>query len=289
MLREAELAQHGTSAGELRAEDGTCLFYRCWATQDSAGQAKVLVLVHGIGEHSLPYAQLASHLAGQGVTVYALDLRGHGLSDGPRGTQRLRTVLSDVRALVRYVRQANPDARLFLLGESMGGAFALRYAYEHQADLDGLILVAPALEVADRMVWRPQNLPLLPCLIFCRDRPVFWLGGAPLELSSADSSFKAERAQDPLALMHVSANYLLAVADATRNWRSLASSISLPTLILQGGQDYVLKSHAARTLHSRLASADKRLFWLPEAYHTLLWDQCTGRVFAAIGSWLLER
>jgi len=288
-LRRAELARPGPAVGELIADDGAHLFYRYWLPQDGAAVARVLVLLHGIGEHSLPYAAFASHLVEQDVAVYALDLRGHGLSDGRRGTQRLRNVLDDARAFVSQVRAAHPGAQLFLLGESMGGAFALRYAHEYQQDLDGLILVAPALEVAGRMVWRPSNLTILPCLAFCRDRPVFWLGGRPLELSSADSAFKVERAQDSLALMHVSVNYLLAVSNATRGWSRMARSIRLPTLVVQGGRDYLLKSDAARKLHRQLAGPDKQLLWLPEAYHTLFWDPHSAEVFAAIGSWLVER
>jgi alpha-beta hydrolase superfamily lysophospholipase len=42
------------------------------------------VLVHGLKDHSVRYKDVAVTFADRGISVYALDLRGHGYSEGVR-------------------------------------------------------------------------------------------------------------------------------------------------------------------------------------------------------------
>jgi acylglycerol lipase len=62
--------------------DGLKLLQRCW--QPDVPPAAVVVLIHGLAEHSGRYAPLAQRLVAEGYAVRALDLRGHGRSEGRR-------------------------------------------------------------------------------------------------------------------------------------------------------------------------------------------------------------
>src|SRR5271154_6249617 len=134
--------QHGT----VTSADGTCLFYRYWPAE--AFNGRVVIVLHGIGYHSGPYKVIADALNPRGIAVYGLDARGHGLSCGPRGyTGSAEKVAQDVAAIVDFVKRQQPHAKVFLMGDSMGGNYALNYAKENSSQLAGLVLLAPAFYV----------------------------------------------------------------------------------------------------------------------------------------------
>ena len=72
------------SESERSSADGLRLYLRSWQPEDEA--VAVVCLVHGLGEHSGRYTHLVDFLTKNGYALFALDLRGHGRSGGPRGT-----------------------------------------------------------------------------------------------------------------------------------------------------------------------------------------------------------
>lgn len=131
----------------LTAGDGTPLRYRAWEVVSP--RAAVLV-VHGLGEHSGRYAELASHLSRERISVFVPDLRGHGLSGGSRGhVESFEDYLDDVDLVLAAAAARAGGAPLFLLGHSLGGLIALRHA-QHRPDapIRGLALSSPLLRPA---------------------------------------------------------------------------------------------------------------------------------------------
>ncbi len=93
----------------------------------------MVVIVHGASEHSDRYRHVAAALLQDGYAVYALDHRGHGRSQGPRAViDRLDYAVADVDQLVLRARAEHPGLPVFMLGHSMGGTVAVRYAVLHQ-------------------------------------------------------------------------------------------------------------------------------------------------------------
>ena len=79
----------------LHASDGTRLFYRQWHHPQARG---AIVLVHGLGEHSGRYQALTEIFLQRGLSVRIYDQRGHGRSDGARGSlQHSDDYLSDLK------------------------------------------------------------------------------------------------------------------------------------------------------------------------------------------------
>src|SRR5215216_3146336 len=106
--------------GQIRAVGGLNLYYRGW---ESATACASLLVVHGLSEHSGRYADFGQSMASYGLSTYALDLRGHGLSDGRRGhVDRFDVLLQDLDRFRREV-EGSCEHRLpmFVLGHSMGG------------------------------------------------------------------------------------------------------------------------------------------------------------------------
>ena len=106
--------------GRLAGVDGVGLYWQGWLP---AGTPRGLLLIcHGMGEHSGRYATVRDALVPDGWAVYALDHRGHGRSRGPRvHVRRYAHYLADFDTFRRAVVARHPDLRPFLLGQSMGG------------------------------------------------------------------------------------------------------------------------------------------------------------------------
>lgn len=132
----------------LRARDGAEPPARAWALPGE--QRAVLVVAHGMGEHSGRYRAPLMPLIREGIAVYALDHRGHGLAVregenfGDYGPGGVAGVVSDVAALVDLARAENPGLPVILFGHSMGSMIAQAYALDHSASIDGLVLCGSA-------------------------------------------------------------------------------------------------------------------------------------------------
>lgn len=104
----------------------------------------VVVIAHGYGEHVGRYERLADALVGNGAVVYAVDHAGHGKSEGERVlVQDFEDLVADLHALHETARRENPGLPVVLLGHSMGGLIAARYAQRHGDTLAALVLSSP--------------------------------------------------------------------------------------------------------------------------------------------------
>jgi alpha-beta hydrolase superfamily lysophospholipase len=117
--------------------------YRVWP----AGEPRRIVLVaHGYGEHIGRYEHVAAALAGRGAVVAGPDHLGHGRSGGERVLiEDYEPVVADLHDVADAVRAEWPELPLVLLGHSMGGMIAARYAQLHRGELAGLVLSGPVL------------------------------------------------------------------------------------------------------------------------------------------------
>jgi len=131
----------------LQASDGSKRLGHLWEAPNSRA---VMSLVHGFGEHSARYAGMAEYLNGRGISVVALDLKGHGRSDGKRGVIRgFDDFREDVALLLGKTRSIFPDAPHILYGHSMGGGIVLDYGFNPDADIRAIIASAPLINLAE--------------------------------------------------------------------------------------------------------------------------------------------
>ena len=136
-------------SGELRAADGVRLHYRSWT---APGERAVLLVSHGLGEHAGRYAALAEDLAEHGISVHALDHRGHGRSGGARGhVRRFGDFVRDLESFRAEVAARHPSGTpVFLLGHSMGGLIAIRHLQAYPDAFRGAVLSSPLVGIAVR-------------------------------------------------------------------------------------------------------------------------------------------
>ena len=114
------------SGNFIAGADGTRLFVQRWPARGAVHGT--VQIVHGLGEHIGRYVAVAQALNGAGWHVVGHDQRGHGRSEGARGTVPAGPgLLADLAAVMDAVRE---PGRHVLLGHSMGGTVAARFAAE---------------------------------------------------------------------------------------------------------------------------------------------------------------
>jgi alpha-beta hydrolase superfamily lysophospholipase len=136
-----------TTTFTVTATDGTPLHVFRWSPDAGAAPKAVVQIAHGMAEHSARYARFAEVLTAAGYAVYAQDHRGHGQTAGDLKRAGFfaehdgwSTVVEDMYAVTRTIREEQPGLPIFLFGHSMGSMLSRTYAIRHGAELDGLIL-----------------------------------------------------------------------------------------------------------------------------------------------------
>ncbi|MFJ9009183.1 lysophospholipase [Streptomyces canus] len=106
----------------------------------------VALLVHGYGEHVGRYEELAGVLVAHGAAVFGPDHTGHGKSAGERVLiEDFEEVVTDVHAAADLARNAHPGLPLVMVGHSMGGLIAARFAQRYGTELTALVLSGPVI------------------------------------------------------------------------------------------------------------------------------------------------
>ena len=125
------------------------IFGRAWLPEREP--KAVVVISHGLAEHSGRYEGLAGRLVESEYAVYALDHRAHGRSGGTdrANIDRFDYLVSDLGAFIGRAQREHPGAVTMLLGHSMGGLVALATALRNPKVLRALVLSGPALAAGD--------------------------------------------------------------------------------------------------------------------------------------------
>jgi acylglycerol lipase len=130
------------------ATDGVTLFLRRWKPDTIVPAKKdiAVLIFHGFTAYSGPYSMAGIPISKGGYTVFGLDYRGHGLSDGNRGdTPGKERFIADLAEAVKYVKRLG-FSKVIVLGHSLGVASAMCAADAVPDDISGLILLSGAYE-----------------------------------------------------------------------------------------------------------------------------------------------
>jgi alpha-beta hydrolase superfamily lysophospholipase len=261
---------------------GLELFAQAWLPD--APPKAVIVVAHGLGEHSGRYATLATELAGRGYAVYALDHRGHGRSGGPRANiGRFAYLVSDFSAFVGRCARQHLDTPLYVLGHSMGGAVAFATALRLQHQLRGLVLSAPALAV-DTAVPRVQEWIVRALSMIAPNTGAL---NIPPSFVSRDPSVVMRYESDPL-VHHtgVPARTVVELLDAMAGFPAGVRDLRLPTLILHGTADKLVPLAATRPLYQAINANYRTLKLYDGLFHEVFNEPERTAVTADLFSWL---
>lgn len=232
------------------------LAYRSWRVPAPVG---ALVVVPEYGEHSALYERFALQCNGQDLDVHAIDLAGHGLSDGKRGALHdVASAAEDVRLLIDRVRLDGPP--LILLGHGFGGLLSIVLATDDPAPFSALVLTGTAAP--------PQ--PWIEAIEATPDD----VEGGPTDprVQSRDPWYLERAAGEPLAFAGGADKATLrTLIGAWRDIPGLASQIALPVLVLDGENDAV--ADVVSSTSWKLGIPDLRRCVVPGSTHAVLNDR----------------
>jgi len=219
------------TTGTRSRPDGMTLHTRHWA---AASPRAAIVLVHGVAEHLGRYEHVGAALADRGFDVRGSDLRGFGKSGGRRAyVENFSDYATDLVDDIATARELGVPVAL--LGHSMGGLIASLYAVSTDPQPDLLILSAPAIDAElpkAKVAMARLLVRVLPKLTVSNG-----LDGAQL---SRDSSVGERYFADPLVNSKSTIRLGIELIEAMENARSSVHRITVPTLVIHGGDDSIV-------------------------------------------------
>ncbi len=268
-------------------KDGLRLFGQSWMPSRPRG---IILLVHGLAEHSGRYDGFAKSANAAGLGVFAIDLRGHGRSPGVAlWINSFDDYLLDVDTLVETVKQSSVSCPLFLMGHSLGGAIAVRWVSQRAAkttSLHGLVLSSAALKIG------PGTPAILVKLAPLISRWLPRLRTQPLDanLISSIPSEVARYRDDPLVCLRApparTGAQVLAVMPANL---AAASKLTLPLYIFHGTADTLTSPEGSQAFHAAWGGSDRALRLWTGSMHETLNDIDREAVMNELFAWLLPR
>ena len=262
---------------------GLKLFARSWRPDGPPRAA--IVVNHGFKSHSGLYGWVAEALAARGFAVHALDMRGHGKSEGEAlFVERMADYVGDLALFIRLAKSRAGNVPTFLLGHSAGGVVSCLYALERQAELAGFVCESfahevPAPEIALAILKGIGHVAPHAHVLKLKD-----------EDFSRDPAFVARMQNDPL--VHQEGYPSRTVAELVRadeRLRREFPAITLPLLILHGTADRAAKPHGSQVFHAAAGSSDKTLKLYEGYFHDLLNDLGKEVVLADVVEWITSR
>jgi alpha-beta hydrolase superfamily lysophospholipase len=253
-----------------------------WINPDKEPKA-VLLCVHGLGLQSNSYEDFGKRMSALGIATYSVDVRGFGsFQNAPQKSRNLvnfEDCEGDVVKILKTIHRIHPNLPVFLLGESMGGAIALRVTAENPNLVDGLISCTPS---ADRFGAKRAELKV--ALHFLKGpNKKFDVGSQVIEQASEKHEVGTEKtagelncqlkhdwATDPLARKDLSPKELLHFQKFMNENHQKALLIKdRPVLMVQGMQDNLVKPTGTIQLWTELPTIDKEIRLFPQARHLI--------------------
>jgi alpha-beta hydrolase superfamily lysophospholipase len=237
----------------------------------------VALLAHGYGEHAGRYEHVAAMLVGLGAVVYAPDHLGHGRSAGePALVEDIEVLVSDLHTVADQARADHPDLPVALLGHSMGGLIATRFAQRYGDELAALVLSGPLIggNPAFELLLGMDPIPDIPI---------------DPSILSRDPAVGAAYAADPLVYhgpFHRAT--VLAFAGSVERVAAGGSLGALPTLWIHGSNDQLVPYEVTAEAFERIEGTSLRHTAYEGAAHEVFNETNSDEVLAEVAGFLTE-
>ncbi|MGH3853802.1 MAG: lysophospholipase [Pseudonocardiaceae bacterium] len=273
--------------GHREIAPGRSAYWQAWLPQEQA--RALVVIVHGVHEHSARYAHVGARLAAVGFAVYAADHRGHGRSNGRRGNiERMALIVADLSSFVRFARERHPGLPVFMIGHSLGGLIALSWVTESGVTesgslLDGLVVSGPAVQPA-------VGSALLKRLAGALSTVVPNLGvvalGADQKISRDPEVVRAYQ-EDPLVYHgKLKARTGAEILATMEGLPARLPRLSMPLLLLHGTADQICAPAGSTLVRDNVSSRDTTLIQYPGLYHELFNEPERNQILTDLITWL---
>lgn len=276
----------------------------------------VVILFHGLHEHSGRYKALAEKLCDTGLVVFGVDLLGHGRSDGKKGyTESFEIWVQQAEHFYSCVSQKipwtkSPPAKdkepstpvvnnnemnfylpqfkglpIFMFGQGIGGTVSL-FAAKKNPDIAGVVLSAPLLQIPKQTHYILQKLAAVIATLTPTARVVDIAFNQRCHNEQEIEAFK----NDPLCCqekMCAKTGYVL--LELTKDMTKHFSDVSFPFVVMQGTDDRFCDPAGAKALHELAASKDKTIMLYEGFWHDLLHEVCSDEFITKTTEWIAKK
>jgi alpha-beta hydrolase superfamily lysophospholipase len=249
------------------------IYYRRWAAD--AAPVRIVQIVHGYAEHGGRYGHVAEALTARGAVVYAGDHLGHGRSDGERALiTDFDHVVDDLHAIAGVAHREHPGLPLVLVGHSMGGLLAARFAQRWPDEVAGVVFCGAVMGDwgwARDVLARPE-LPFIPF---------------DPEALSRDPAVGSDYAEDPLVYHGQYKRGLLeAEVVALDRFQEDIGRLVMPVLFLHGSDDPFVPYQRSLQAVRDMPVDDVTVYVYEGARHEVLNETNRDEVIEHLAGWV---
>ena len=259
--------------------DGRTLFRRAWIPERVD---QVLLLVHGLCEHSGRYEGVGGWFAERNTAVHAFDHQGHGRALGRRGhLRKFRHLIDDLESVLHTVQSEHPGLRVFLVGHSMGGLVVTEFL-RRKPPVTGAVTSGAALVLPPSIT----GVRVFALRVLRRLAPLWKIStGIDTEALSRDPAVGAAYLADPFVLPRMTLGLAAELFMTVRRALNGAADVEVPMLLLHGEDDPICPLEGSCSFEAQLAPQSE-LRTYPGLRHEIFNEPEGEAVFADIATWL---
>ena len=196
-------------------------------------------------------------------------------------------MIKDVDEFVRHISDRHGIAveDMVVLGHSVGAVTVAAWVHDYAPPIRGLILATPAFRVK---LYVPLAVPLLRLR-----QKLLGPGYVQSYVKARMLTHDAEQARrydaDPLISRQIAVNILLDLFDTSTRLLADAGAITVPTLMLAAGSDWVVKPSAHQEFFRKLSSPVKQMEIFPGFYHAVFHEKGREALIEKVRGFIQER
>jgi alpha-beta hydrolase superfamily lysophospholipase len=268
--------------GNFQGARNINIYYQGWLPE--VAPKAVLLIVHGLGEHSGRYMNIVNHFVPLEYAVYGLDHIGHGKSDGEREmVSRFEDFTETLSIFYGMVSEWQAEKPIFILGHSMGGLITSYYLLDHQDKFLGAIISAPAVKIGEGI----SQATITMAKILSRVAPKMGMVALDVNTISRDPEVVNAYENDPLVFHGKTPARLAAeMLKAMLRVNAEVSQIKLPFIAVHGSKDSLADPDGSQMLYDQAGSEDKTLKIYEGLYHEVFNEPEREQVIKDVELWL---
>ena len=278
---ESKRTEIRRTESHLPGSTGYLLFRRSWLPRSAD---RIIILVHGYGEHSGRYEHTASDLARAGFEVHAYDQQGHGRSGGNRcHVGRFEHLLDDLEGFVAAVRAERPPLPVVVVGHSMGGLVVAAYASQRNPKVAGVVTSAAVLSMPEGV----SRARVIAARVLKWLAPRLSLASQldPKNLSRDPVVVRAYL-EDPLVQRKITASLASEMLSAMKRAAAAAAAVRVPMLILHGEDDSICPVAGSRNFFEQLQVTQREFQTYPGLRHEIFNEPERAAVLGDLIGWV---
>ena len=243
----------------------------------------VIFLVHGMGEHARRYEHVAEYFKNVNINTIAIDLRGHGNSQGKRGHMpSFEHMMNDLKLSISEIFSAYKGLPLILYGHSMGGNLIINYLLRSAEGISGAIVTGPYL----RLGFEPPKWKVLLAKLSANIYPSLSQSTGLEKIALARSSqVIQEYENDPLVHDKITASFFINIHQGGIDAITRSKELKTEILLMHGAKDRLTSPEGSKVFYSN-AGPNVRFHLLEELYHEIHNEPEKNEVFQLQLDWL---